>query len=214
MMKRFPLFLVVVFLLLVSCDDGVQKSYWENGKLKSELRYQDDKLNGECSWYFSSGKLWRRLSYNVGLKEGHSLRWHENGQLAEDAWYKNDQLDSLRLLYSEQGALVAEEHYVDGLLEGPCKKWFDDGQLFQDGQYSHGMMDGEWFLFYPEGQLAAKAHYENGKGKQVGYDEIGCKILEVSYLDNKKHGKEIRYSPHGEVISVTEYERGEIVSQQ
>ena len=39
-------FLLLLFaaVLSVSCDDGTQKSYWDNGKLKSELRYVDGKL--------------------------------------------------------------------------------------------------------------------------------------------------------------------------
>ena len=48
---------LVAMLLFVACDDGVQKAYWDNGKLKSELRYEDGKLNGECVWYDQNGAL-------------------------------------------------------------------------------------------------------------------------------------------------------------
>ena len=50
-------FLLLGLLLFAACDDGVQKSYWENGNLKSELRYVDGKLNGECVWYTSTGRV-------------------------------------------------------------------------------------------------------------------------------------------------------------
>ena len=75
------------------------------------------------------------------------------------------------------------------------------------------MMDGSWLVFYPEGQLAVKAQYEKGKGKQVGFDQSGYKCMEATYLDNQKHGKEIRYNPDGVVVKVIEYEHGEVVSE-
>ena len=41
----------------------VQKFYWENGKLKSELHYVDGKLNGECVWYDLNGQRQTQASY-------------------------------------------------------------------------------------------------------------------------------------------------------
>lgn len=125
-----------------SCDDSVQYTYWDNGKLKSELRYADGQLNGECRWYY------------------------------------------------------------------------ENGQLFKDGQYANGMMDGSWLVFYPDGSLAARAQYDKGKGKQTGYNEEGCVIFEVTYLDNVKHGTETRYAPDGRVLQVIEYQHGEKVEPQ
>ena len=49
---------LVISLVLVSCsgnkDKDVVRSYWDNGKLKSELRYKDGK-------YVSDGTLWVRF---------------------------------------------------------------------------------------------------------------------------------------------------------
>ena len=58
MNRILPLFLICMFLLSCSTNDDkdVVRSYWENGNLKSELRYKDGKLNGDCCWYFSNGK--------------------------------------------------------------------------------------------------------------------------------------------------------------
>lgn len=212
-MNRQWLFVVAFVLALVSCNDGSEKTYWENGKLKSVLRYQDGKLNGECRWYYSDGKLLMQAEYQDDMKNGHLVRWHQNGILEEDCWYKAGQLDSVCRSYAANGMLIAETHYDDGKLNGDYRKWYDNGQLFQEGQYKEGMMDGDWYIFYPEGQLASMAHYDKGKGKQTGYDEMGCKIMEVTYLDNKKHGKEIRYAPNGTVLQEVDYEYGKIVSE-
>ena len=204
---------VFAFLLLVSCDDGTTKTYWENGKLKSALRYEDGKLNGECLWYHSNGQMAMKTYYCNDLKEGRLQRWCEDGTLTEDCWYKAGQLDSVYRTYSNKGNLISEVYYADGKLNGKFMKWYENGQVFQDGQYVDGMMDGNWYIFYPEGTLASMAHYDKGRGKQTGYDEMGCKIMEVTYLDNKKHGKEIRYAPNGAILQVIEYEHGVVKSE-
>jgi antitoxin component YwqK of YwqJK toxin-antitoxin module len=76
------------------------------------------------------------------------------------------------------------------------------------------MMDGLWLVFYPEGQLAARAQYDMGRGKQIGYSKEGIIMLEVHFLDNVKHGKEIHYAPDGTVVEVIEYEHGEKVVEK
>ena len=117
--------------------------------------------------------------------------------------------DGMQRSYWDNGRLKSESRYVDGQLDGPFKTWYENGQMFQDGQYAKGMMDGSWLIFYPNGQLAARAQYEKGTGKQTCYSEEGCIIMEVNYVDNQKHGKEIHYATDGTVVQVIEYDHGE-----
>ena len=83
-MNKVLSFLVIIFVL-VSCsgnkDKDVVRSYWGNGKLKSELRYKDGKLNGDCFWYFANGKPDMKVHYNMNTMEGEVLRWYENGNI-------------------------------------------------------------------------------------------------------------------------------------
>ena len=197
--------------MLAACDDGVQRAYWENGKLKSELRYKNGKLNGECVWYYQNGNKLSQGFYVNDTLEGCFTRWHPNGKIAEEGWYKLGLRDSIGHTYSEKGLLASEEHYRNGELNGEIKKWFDNGQLFQEGQYVDGMMDGAWYIYYPEGQLAAKATYVMGTGKQTCYAESGYKCLEVPFVNNMKHGKALYYNPDGSITKIVEYENGKVV---
>lgn len=213
MSRLGSLSLLFVFLVLASCDDGVQRSYWDNGKLKSELRYVDGRLNGVCVWYDSNGWRQTQACYRNDTLEGQYLRWYQSGQLAEERWYKNGMQDSICRIYSEKGNLASEDHYVGGKLNGETKKWYDNGQVFQEGQYVDGMMDGMWLIFYPSGVLASKAEYRMGTGKQVCYDESGYKCLEVSYANNQKNGREVYYNPDGRVTKIVEYENGVVFAE-
>ena len=204
-------FLSIALSVFVCCSDGVQKSYWDDGTLKSELRYKDEKLNGECVWYTADGHVLTRAYYQDDTLNGCYQRYYPNGTLEIEGWYKQGQRDSVYRTYSEKGKLVSEEYYVEGKLNGEARKWYDNGQVFQEGQYVNGMMDGSWFIFYPSGALAGKAVYKMGTGKQICYEESGYKCLEVPYVDNLKHGKEIYYNPDGTVTKIVEYEQGEVV---
>lgn len=212
-MKKF--FGLVLFLLaFASCDDGTKKSYYDDGTLKSVLRYENEKLNGECFWYYANGKPLMHAFFKDNVKEGPFTRWHENGNLMEDGYYKNGEFDSIYHSYTLAGILASEEHYKDGLLNGDFKKWYENGQVFQDGQYVDDMMDGSWLLFYPDGSMAAKAEFDYGTGTQTSYDQSGYKCLVTNYKDNLKHGREYYYNPDGTLTQVLIYEEGEVVGEE
>ena len=40
-------------------DDGMQRTYWENGKLKSECRYVDGKLDGLYKTWYENGQVFQ-----------------------------------------------------------------------------------------------------------------------------------------------------------
>ena len=57
-MNKILCFLMVL-LVATSCkndsEKDVVKSYYENGNLKSELRYKEGRLNGKCVWLLIRG---------------------------------------------------------------------------------------------------------------------------------------------------------------
>lgn len=205
---------VMILVAFVSCDDGTTKSYFDDGTLKSVLRYENEMLNGECIWYYANGKQLMRATFKDNVKDGHYQRWHENGNIMEDCYYKNGERDSVYHSYTLAGILASEEHYKDGRLNGEFKKWFENGQVYQDGQYVEDMMDGSWLVFYPEGPLAAKANFNCGTGVQTSYDLSGYKCLVTSYKDNLKHGREYYYNPDGTLTRVLIYEEGEVIGEE
>ena len=211
MNKLCCLFLVSALLVLTACNDGVKKEYWENGKLKSEQHYDGDRLNGESIWYTKQGKVMARAFYRNDTLEGRYQRFHQNGELDVECWYKNGLRDSIYRSYSVKGTLASEDYYSEDKLNGESKKWYDNGQVFQEGQYKDGMMDGSWFIFYPSGALASKADYKMGTGKQICYEESGYKCLEVPYVNNLKHGREIYYNPDGRITKIVDYEEGNVI---
>ena len=136
--------LLLLLALFSACDDNVKRERWENGNLKSELRYEGDKLNGVCTWYLPNGKPQMEVCYKDNKMDGLLRRWYENGNLMEECWYRDGVQDSVSRTYSLHGKLVCESYYKDGKLNGEFKRWYENGQVFQEGQYVDDMMDGSW----------------------------------------------------------------------
>lgn len=208
--------IVLLLIALVACSnrEEVKKDYWENGNLKSELRYEDGELNGRCVWYMANGKPQLEVNYSHNKMDGISRRWYENGNIMEELWYKDGVQDSVFRAYSLKGILVEEGYYVDGKLNGDYRRWYENGQVFQEGQYADDMMDGSWLVFYADGNLAAKADFVMGTGIQTSYEQSGYKCLVTNYVDNEKHGREIYYNPDGRVTRVALYEYGEWIGDE
>ncbi|MBQ4206079.1 MAG: hypothetical protein II662_05425, partial [Bacteroidales bacterium] len=83
MKNRLFIAILLIINILFSCkekNDAVV-SYWPDGKVKSELRYADDKLNGLCKWYYSNGNPSMEAVYENNVLNGPSTRWYENGNL-------------------------------------------------------------------------------------------------------------------------------------
>ncbi len=213
---RCFLLLGLSLLFWVSCDTQVKvkKDYWDNGNLKSELRYEDGMLNGCSVWYMPNGKPQLEVTYRNDTMNGLLRRWHENGNLMEESWYKDGVQDSVYREYSLKGILICEGYYVDGMLNGAFHRWYENGQVFQEGQFTDDMMDGSWMLFYSDGNLAAKADFDKGTGTQISYEQSGYKCLVTHYVDNERHGKEVYYNPDGRITRVAIYEYGEWIGDE
>lgn len=208
--------IILIMSVLTSCSDSNQKdvvrSYWDNGNVKSELRYKDGKLNGECFWYYYNGKPEMKTTYVMDKLEGETVRWYENGNLQSKYYLKNDQYDSIFETYNVYGRLVKREHYKEGVLHGDLNQWYDSGKVFLEGGYHEGMLHGKWVMYYENGVVGSLSEFENGSGVQKGFSPDGkFLITEIHYKDNVKDGEEIHYDSDGSVKKVMIWSEGEYV---
>ena len=62
--------------------NGVEKSYYESGELKSEVMFKDGKLNGVEKSYYKTGELESEIPYQDGKMDGDMER-RLNGEKAK-----------------------------------------------------------------------------------------------------------------------------------
>lgn len=98
--------------------NGQQKSYFENGNLKSIVYYSNDKINGIES-YDRNGKLLYKSIFENGT--GDWRFYWSNGKISEEGKYKSWKKDGIWKKYREDGNLDSIIKYDNGRLLS--EKW-------------------------------------------------------------------------------------------
>tara|TARA_B100001175_G_C19294926_1_gene535326 strand:- start:114 stop:653 length:540 start_codon:yes stop_codon:yes gene_type:complete len=98
-------------------ENGLYKSYFENGQLEEEKTYKNGKEEGPYKSYFENGQLEWEYYYTLGDIDDTKLvkRWYENGQLYQVGFVdESGYYWKTRKTYSEEGKLLKEETFKDG----------------------------------------------------------------------------------------------------
>lgn len=213
-MRNKIIYILLIINILFSCKekDAPVVSYWDDGVLKSELRYKDGKLDGVCRWYYRNGKPEMEVTYSMDKLNGEATRWYENGNLEEKSYYKDNQYDGVVQEYNVFGTMVKLSTYENGVLNGLYYQWYDNGKQFMEGEYIDGMMHGSWLMYYQDGTIGSNAIYNMGTGVQKGYSEGGAyQNVEIHYKNNVKDGEEIHFNIDGSISEILVWDNGNYV---
>ncbi|MDR0603536.1 MAG: toxin-antitoxin system YwqK family antitoxin [Bacteroidales bacterium] len=190
--------IVFTCFLILSCRH-VEKNYYENGKVESEIPYKNGKMNGVAVWYYLHGQRSLEITYKDGAKDGTMTRFYRNGQKETVEQYKNDTLHGLSLKFNEKGSLTLECGYKNGKKDGIIKQYYSDGSLFMTGNYIDDQYDGTWGYFDEEGFKVGEGVFDKGEGILMGYDGMGHITRKVYYKNSIMFKEEI-YSKNGQQI--------------
>ncbi len=188
---------------------GQWKGFHEDGSLRYEGQFRNDRPYGEFRHYFPSGVLRATNLYSMNGRVAHNWTFFENGTLMAGGKYVGQQKDSTWLYYSDtSGNLVLEEnykagqlhgltnsyfpdsgelhetlHYWEGERHGPWNKYFSDGSSMLKANYIHDILDGEITYYYPDGSVKVIGTYAAGirVGVWKTYDENGQLIEEEKF---------------------------------
>ena len=87
---------------------GIDKTYYENGQLKFEAKFQNGKPNGVGKEYFENGVLRFEGNFIDGKAQGEHKVYYENGKLMVVSNLINDKKEGLSKYYLESGELSSE----------------------------------------------------------------------------------------------------------
>jgi len=171
-------------------------TYWaKEGQKRYTDIFQDDVKVRKTEWsYFIkdevmsdqvSGRTEYKVTNDVKIKDGISIRWYENGDLYFNEEYKD-------------GVLTKIEHY------------FENGDIQTKGEYINGVKHGEWVETSIYSSGTDKTHIETWQGRyetgikqgvwemyyEYAYANIS-KYLKIkgSYLDGIQHDEWIEWYP-------------------
>ena len=154
-----------------------------NGALKSKGAYIDRDLftrEGMFVTYYNTGKVKSEISYDANNPTGTSKFWYRNGQLKERRTYNKMKMevqsfyDSLgnEIVNDGEGTYTVEEEDYNG-----------DIELSLVGPVKNGKRHGLWTGYEPDGTMYCKEEYKDGElVKGVSYD--GKKEFKYKTVDD------------------------------
>jgi antitoxin component YwqK of YwqJK toxin-antitoxin module len=163
--------------------NGKWKDLYNNGKIKDEGQYLENRRTGQWKFFNEEGKTEQIGSYKNGRPEGMWTWYYENGTVRREEEYFQGRRDGLYTEYSENGEIIAQGQYADGEKNGIWK--YKYGDFSEEGSYIMGLRDGLWRSFFNNGKPKFKGSYVQGNpdGKHTYYYDSG-KIKEEQYYNN------------------------------
>lgn len=111
-----------------SLKQGVWKEFWDNGDLKSEVIYKNNKKQGlEIKWFDVPDCVEQESYYKDGKLEGPSIYYSKKCKKDFFENYKNGTKEGLELSYYPNGNIKAEGNYKKGNLNGYYKVYDKKG---------------------------------------------------------------------------------------
>lgn len=209
--------------------NGSYKSYFNDGKLKSEGTFLNDLYNGAWIYYYSNGNVQAKGSFvsgdgsdvaeTSGLprngREGYWIFNHENGKINLEANYLKGKINGGNKYYNNVGVLTEESTYKNGVLDGKLVKYNNQAIKISEASFIKGISEGEEKIYYDSGKLKIQRTYKQGKldGVAKGYYENGKMSSEENYKSGKKAGVCKKYFDSGIVNEEANYNDDFIVGQ-
>jgi uncharacterized protein len=212
---------------------GMWKTYYPSGIIKTEVNYTDDKMNGYLKEYSPKGSLVNTTKYINGALQTNvpelakldvKTVYYDNGAVKYTATYKDGVAEGIQREFSPEGKVIGAKTFVEGVLtgegildtagrqQGHWVEYHPNGQVKSKGDYLNGKRIGEWIFYYPNGKVEQKGKYDK-KGKAQGpwkwYYESGNLWREENYRNDLQDGMMIEYTDNdpdnAKVITKGEY---------
>ena len=137
--------------------------YYENGRLKTEANYENNKLDGVGKVYYENGKVSTETNYKHGKQEGLMRTFYDDGSLKEEVSFKNNKMNGLLVSYYKNGKVEVEKTLKNGKLNGPSKHYDEEGDLQEEVTFVNDVTDGLHRTFYKNGKVKEEETYVSGK---------------------------------------------------
>ena len=128
--------LYIFFLFLIfSCSNLknnkilIEKTYYDNGVLQSEVAKSSGKLNGQAKYYDNQSNLISIASYNNNVLHGMWIEYYKNGKTKHSVKYIYGLKDGSELWYYESGNIKSETVYDNGPILFETLRWDTDGNI-------------------------------------------------------------------------------------
>lgn len=137
------IFSLVLFLTtFIYSQEGLQKTYFPNGKVQSEINYLKNVREGSAKFYYDNGNLKEECYYVNGKIEGNIKTYYENGKLKEAASLLNGKREGLVSYFNADGTLKEEVNFHNGYRYTEPVYNVEDEYVILDDSANAGTVEG------------------------------------------------------------------------
>jgi antitoxin component YwqK of YwqJK toxin-antitoxin module len=122
--------------------DGLYEEFTDTGLPVVRAEYARDLLNGSYRTYWPDGKLRTDGNYANGFQDGAWIEYAQDGVKTLAANYRKDQLHGRYESYHANGNRFVTANYKLGVLNGEYAERQSDGDWVLTGKYADGSLDG------------------------------------------------------------------------
>ena len=109
------LYLLLILTTQIISQNGVIKSYFVDGSVKSEQTYIKDILDGLSVFYYPNGNIKTIMNYSEGKVNGWVRNYYDTGLLESENFVNNGVRDGSTRFYYENGGLKSVIVYKRGM---------------------------------------------------------------------------------------------------
>ena len=152
-------------------DTFYTEHYEKSGRLKVEGQLKDGLFEGIWKTYYESGNIKSSVNYSEGLVSGEAYFFFDNSQKVRKALVKYDDDEDI-VLYSEfheNGARKVTLEYMDGKPHGDANYFFKTGTIQIEGNFKDGEKNGRWKFYDENGEKIGMERWRKGE-KRKGFD--------------------------------------------
>lgn len=149
---------------------GIQKEWYENGKLKAEETYFEGKMHGAFRYWSEDGDLVGNSLMDKG--NGTIIKYFKNGRIREEVQFKDNSYHGNRFRFYDNGQARSLNRISDFRYQGLSISFHENGEVYCIGQYNaNGKLQGagEYFdekgnpgdvFYYIDGEEVTRAEYD------------------------------------------------------
>jgi|GEM_PF-4687057 len=195
--------------------NGVFRTFFADGKPKTETHWANDEQTGVAQEWWPNGKLKEKAHYQAGLLNGERLRYRQDGTPESVEHFEPDPTrpryarnTGTWKTFHSNGKLERETHYVEGRTDGLLRDYSETGQLTESTCYRKGTLDDTASCgepanrsYFPDGKLRKEWRY--GKGIAAGFERTlyrsGQVRESIAYAQDHREGKSEQFYENGKL---------------
>lgn len=164
--------IITVFLTFIAIDAWknrmfIEKTYYENGNIKTEKTFKSKKLNGLSKFYLEDGKVEKEQMYKNGDLNGVSTDYYKNGNLKTKKSYQSGKLNGISSSYLESGKIEKEQTYKNDIKNGTSKIYYPSGALKSEAIIVNNKLNGISILYDEKGNILRKEKFDNDRPTNI-----------------------------------------------